>query len=154
MLMTTDLNKILARDDYKRMTEKLKPIAEEVAEKIRKKMDELDIADDDDFDNGEIGVEGVIVKAMCVKSNSGLIHEFLAIKRAGESYDECEWRSLQDIGNEYYFASDFHAVVNGASNREALAFLNVARKLIQGLGEIEQKKVEAIQNAIEDAETK
>ena len=152
--MTVDLNKILEREDYKRMTEKLKLIAEEVAEKIRKKMDELGIADDDDFDNGEIGVEGVIVRAMCVKSNSGLVHEFLAIKRVGESYDECEWRSLQDIGDEYYFASDFHAVVNGASNKEALAFLNVARKLIQELGEIEQKKVDAIQHAIEDADNK
>lgn len=149
--MTVDLNKILARDDYKRMTENLKSVAEEVAEKIRKKMVALEIEGDDDFDNGEIGVDDVVVKAMSVRSNSGLIHEFLAIKRKGDFWDENEWRSLQDIGEEYYFASDFHAVVNGASNREALTFLNVARKLIQGLGEIEQKKVDAIQHAIEDA---
>lgn len=154
MLMTTDLNKILARNDYKRMTKNLKSVTEEVAEKIRQKMVDLDIADDDDFDNGEIGVDGIVVKAMSVRSNSGHIREFLAIKRVGKSYDESEWRSLQDIGEEYYFASDFHAVVNGASNTEALAFLNVSRKLIQGLGEIEQKKVDAIQHAIEDTHNK
>lgn len=149
--MTTDFNKILERDDYKRLTENLKSVTNEIAERIRKKMIQLEIDDDNDFDNGEIGVEGVTVKAMSVKSNSGLIHEFLAIKRIGDSCGEYDWRSLQDIGDEYYFASDFNAVVNGASNKEALDFLNVAPKLIQGLGEIEQKKVDAIKSAIDNA---
>ena len=41
--MRINVNEILARDDYKRMTENLKSVTEEVAEGIRKKMDELDI---------------------------------------------------------------------------------------------------------------
>lgn len=52
--MIINLNEILARDDYKRMTENLKSITEEVAEGIRKKMDELDIEENSDFDNGEL----------------------------------------------------------------------------------------------------
>ena len=47
--MKLDLNQILARDDYKRMTAALKEKTEEVAKRIRQKMDELDIVDDDDF---------------------------------------------------------------------------------------------------------
>lgn len=152
--MTMDLNQILSRNDYKRMTKDLKSVTEEIAEQIRKKMIQLEIDNDNDFDDGEIGVEGVTVKAMSVKSNSGLTHDFLAFKRIGNSYGEFEWRSLQDIGEEYYFASDFHAVVNGASNKEALDFLNVAPKLIQGLGEVEQKKVDEIKSAINNAHTK
>ena len=55
--MRINLNEILARDDYKRMTENLKSITEEVAIKIHKKMDELDIESNNDFDNGEIGAQ-------------------------------------------------------------------------------------------------
>lgn len=58
--MRINLNEILARDDYKRMTENLKSITEEVARAIHKKMDELEIEDNTDFDNGEIGVDDVL----------------------------------------------------------------------------------------------
>lgn len=60
--MKIDLNQILARDDYKRMTAALKEKTEEVAKRIRQKMDELDIIDDDDFDKGEIGVDNIVVR--------------------------------------------------------------------------------------------
>lgn len=146
--MTLDLNQILARDDYKRLTESLKEKVEEVAKRIRQKMDELDIIDDDDFDKGEIGVDNIIVRVVKVKSNSGFACEFLGIKRYEDEYNRTYWASLEDIEHTFYFCNDYNAKVYGATNKEALAFLNVAAKLIEGLGEIEDKKANEIQKAL------
>lgn len=146
--MTLDLNQILARDDYKRLTESLKEKVEEVAKRIRQKMDELDIIDDDDFDKGEIGVDNIIVRVVKVKSNSGFACEFLGIKRYEDEYNNTYWASLEDIEHTFYFCNDYNAKVYGATNKEALAFLNVAAKLIEGLGEIEDKKANEIQKAL------
>ena len=147
--MIINLNEILARDDYKRMTENLKSVTEEVAEGIRKKMDELDIINNTEFDNGEIGFCNVVVRSDSVRSNSGFTRKFLAIKRVDEKDGFVTWRSLEDIGSSYYFTGDFNAKIYGASNKEALAFLNVARQLIIGLGKVEQKQADEIQQAID-----
>ena len=147
--MRINVNEILARDDYKRMTENLKSVTEEVAEGIRKKMNELDIINNAEFDNGEIGFGNVVVRSDSVRSNSGFTREFLAIKRIDEKDGFVTWRSLEDIGNSYYFTGDFNAKIYGASNKEALAFLNVARQLIIGLGKVEQKQADEIQQAID-----
>lgn len=147
--MRNNVNEILARDDYKRMTENLKSVTEEVAEGIRKKMDELDIINNTEFDNGEIGSGNVVVRSDSVRSNSGFTREFLAIKRVDEKDGFVTWRSLEDIGNSYYFTGDFNAKIYGASNKEALAFQNVARQLIIGLGKVEQKQADEIQQAID-----
>lgn len=146
--MKLDLNQILARDDYKRMTAALKEKVEEVATRIRQKMDELDIIDDDNFDNGEIGVDDVVVRSMRVHSNSGFTYEFLGIKRYEHEYNHTYWASLEDIDRTFYFCNDYNAKVYGATNREALAFLNVAAKLITDLGEVEEKQVNDIQKAL------
>lgn len=71
--MRINLNEILARDDYKRMTENLKSITEEV-----------------------------------------------------------------------------NAKIYGATKKEALAFLNASKKLILGLGELEQHQVEEIQKVLDE----
>lgn len=71
--MRINLNEILARDDYKRMTENLKSITEEIARAIHKKMDELEIENNTNFDNGEIGVDDVVVKVITVKATVDLI---------------------------------------------------------------------------------
>lgn len=148
--MKIDLNQILARDDYKRMTAALKEKTEEVAKRIRQKMDDLDIIDDDDFDNGEIGVDNIVVRTIQVKSNSGFTREFLGIKRYEEEYNHIYYASLEDINSTYYFCGDFNARIYGATNKEAIAFLNVAAKLIEGLGKIEQKQVNNIQKVLEN----
>ena len=147
--MRINVNENIARDDYKRMTENLKSVTEEVAEGIRKKMDELDIINNTEFDNGEIGFGNVVVRSDSVRSNSGFTRKFLAIKRVDEKDGFVTWRSLEDIGDSYYFTGDFNAKIYGTSNKEALAFLNVARQLIIGLGKVEQKQADEIQQAID-----
>ena len=147
--MIINLNEILARDDYKRMTENLKSITEEIARAIHKKMDELEIENNTDFDNGEIGVDGVVVKVITVKSNSGFNRSFLGIKRNEGHPHHVYYASLEDINFTYRFCGDFNALIYGATNKEALAFLNVSAKLIKGLGEVEQKQADEIQQAID-----
>ena len=147
--MTIDLNKILARDDYKRMTENLKQITEEVAKRIRVKMFELDIKNNPDFDKGEIGTDDVAVRVITVKSNSGFDRSFLGIKRYEEEHDHIYYASLEDINHAYYFCGDFTAKIYGATNKEALSFLNASAKLIEGLGEIEQRQTEEIQEILD-----
>lgn len=148
--MRIDLNEILARDDYKRMTENLKSITEEIARAIHKKMDELEIENNTDFDNGEIGVDGVVVKVITVNSNSGFNRSFLGIKRYEEGAHHAYYANLEDINSTYYFCGDFNARIYGATNKEALAFLNVSAKLIKGLGEVEQHQVDEIQKVLDE----
>ena len=150
MFMRIDLNKILARDDYKRMTENLKSITEEVAEGIRKKMDELDIEENSNFDNGEIGADGVVVRVITVNSNSGFNKRFLGIKRFEEGDHHAYFANLEDINDTYFFTGDFNARIYGATNKEALAFLNASKKLILGLGELEQHQVDEIQKVLDE----
>ena len=138
----SDIYEILNRNDYVRLSAKLKSRVEELAKSIREKMEELDIENDNNFYCGEIGIDDVAVRVESIKSHAGE-YEFLAIKREGECYGEASWYSLEDIDKEYYYAGDFTAKVVGASNREALAFLNVAKKLIEGLGELEHNRVES-----------
>ena len=145
--MKNTLDEILNRNDYVRLTATLKTIAEEIAKRIREKMEDLDIANNDDFYRGEIGIDNVVVRVKSIKSRAGE-YEFLSIKREGECYGESSWYSLEDIGKEYYYAGDFSAKVVGASNKEALAFLNVAKKLIEGLRNIEDERVNNLQIAL------
>ena len=148
--MRINLNEILARDDYKRMTENMKSITEEVARAIHTKMDELDIEENSDFDNGEIGADGVVVRVITVNTNSGFNRSFLGIKRYEEGYHHAYYASLEDINSTYYFCGDFNARIYGATNKEALAFLNASKKLILGLGELEQHQVDEIQKVLDE----
>ena len=138
--MKKTLDEILNRNDYVRLTATLKTRAEEIAKRIREKMKDLDISNNDDFYKGEIGIDDVAVRVKSIKSRTGE-YEFLAIKREGECYGESSWYSLEDIGKEYL----------GASNKEALAFLNVAKKLIEGLGNIEGESVKNLQIALKNS---
>ena len=148
--MEKEIYEILNRNDYVRLTAKLKSRVEELAKRIREKMEELDIVNDDNFDNGEIGVDGVVVRVVSIKRQTFGEYEYLSIKREGDG--ESSWYSLEDIGKEYYYARDFSAKVVGASNKEALAFLNVAKKLIEGLGNIEDERVNNLQTALKNTE--
>lgn len=57
--------------------------------------------------------------------------------------------SLEDINKDYYYAQDFTAHVRGASNKEALRFLNAAPQLFKLLDEIEEKQVQVVKDALE-----
>lgn len=143
------LDEILKRNDYVKLSPSLKAAAKDIARRIREKIEDLDLANDDDFYHGEIGIGDVAVRIESVNSRHSE-YDFLAIKREGESLGDASWFSLEDIGEKYYFKGDYTAEVCGASNKEAIAFLNVAKQLIEGLGDVEQKRIDRALQALNE----
>ena len=141
------LDAILARDDYKRMTAQLKDKVQDIAHRIYNKMKELDIDD-------PIRVDGVTIERSIALANVGAYYYLAIIVEYDiDDYDGyTERHSLEDIGLEYFYGGDITAKVRGASNKEALSFLNAAKDFILALGKIEQKQVADIKQAIKDNE--
>lgn len=143
--MNIDLNQILARDDYKRLTESLKEKVFEVAKRIRHKMDELDVSYD--YDDGGLTADGVsAVVAHLGYADSGY-YDCLVMQSRDEDFGFEVWHCLEDVGNVRQ--EDRGNVISGeASNKERIAFLNASKKLIIKLGEIEQENIEILQNTL------
>ena len=141
--MNVDLNKILARQDYVRMTESLREKCNQVADAISKKMKDLEL---DGADNG-IFVNGI--KLFC-------IDDWLYIHTPEEETDSdycIEYRPVRSMVRYKSFDIDDvgHFDMFPCPNKRALKFLNNAVAIIEKLGEIEQKKVDNIEKAIESA---
>lgn len=147
--MKYDLNKICERNDYKRLTAKLKSVTEEIARTIHQKMEELEVNENSDFDNGEISADDVVVKVIDVCTYNGLSDSYLGIKRRDRENGYTYYASLEDIGHTYYFCGDFNSQIVGATNYEALAFLNASAKLIAGLGDYEQYLINKISDTLD-----
>ena len=142
--MKTDINKILARQDYFRMTESLREKCNQVADSISKKMKELEL---DGADNG-IFVNGI--KLLCV-DDSLYIHT----PEEETDSDYCtEYRPVRSTVRYKSFDVDGvgHFGMFPCPNKRALKFLNNAVAIIEKLGEIEQEKVDAIGKALESTE--
>lgn len=139
--MTTDLNKILARQDYVKLTKSLRDKCDLVEEVISKKMNELEL-------NGMAG--GITVDGMKVFCIKGCL--FVRTPEKDDDYT-IEYRTVHsnaDDGDEFFDEkSHRNFLFCPCSNKHALNFLNHAVAIIEELGKIEQKKVEAIEQAIE-----
>lgn len=140
-----DYNKILERDDYARLTSKVKMYAERLAARIRKKMFELDIPDN------LIKIDDVIITCQYVTTRSQYPgrRDYLAID---SEYLQGLCLSLEDVGKDYYYAGDFNARIIGCSHRDALRFLNKARQIVEYLADVEQGHVEYTEGILLDVE--
>ena len=139
--MKTDINKILERQDYSRMTESLREKCNQVAEVISKKMKDLEL---DGTDEG-LFVNGI--KLFCVD-------DCLYIHTPEEEInsDYCiEYRPVCSMVTYKNFDIDDvgHFDMFPCPNKRALKFLNNAVAIIRKLGEIEQEKVDAIGKSLE-----
>lgn len=130
------LDEILKREDYKRLTSEMAERVYDIAIKIRRKMHSLDIK--------ELTVDGLKIRD-CKRRSNVDSYVFLAVVD-NEDYED----SLYDINDSGYLHNDYSCYINGATNKEALAFMNRARKIIEYLGEKEEEKVKAIQQAMAD----
>lgn len=139
--MEKNLNEILKRDDYKKLTKQLKERVEKIACSIAVKMFDLDI------EREIIKIDDVQVTCNRVRSSGGA-YDFLAIGR--EDGYGTNWYSLEDVNQSYYYCGDYDARVCGCTNKEALCFLNVASKIIERLDEIERAQVKEIQKALDN----
>ena len=139
--MEKNVNEILKRDDYKKLTKQLKERVEKIACSIAVKMFDLDI------EREIIKIDDVQVTCNRVRSSGGA-YDFLDIGR--EDGYGTNWYSLEDINHSYYYCGDYDARVCGCTNKEALCFLNVASKIIERLDEIERAQVKEIQKALDN----
>ena len=141
--MTTDLNKILARQDYVKLTKSLREKCDFVESAISTKMEELEL----NGKNGGIKVNGM--RFFCIKSCL-----FVRTPEKDDDYGhQIEYRAVHSYvcsGNEVFDEESCrNFLFSPCSNKHALNFLNNAVAIIEKLGEIEQEKVDAINKAIE-----
>ena len=144
--MEKTIDEILKRDDYARITKTLKDRTEEIAVKVRRKMNALDL--------DEIDIEGLTLIVKEYSADHGQYHfDNLSIKRhCIDDYNEVSdvYVSLEDINESYYAYDDYYCKIEGANNKEALKFLNAAKKIFEYLDEIETQQVNDVTKALEE----
>lgn len=123
------LEKVISRNDYFRLTEDLRDRVCELAYEIRVKMTQLDIREIQGYEvhrfNTNMGGEELLV----VGFNNHV---------------------LEPVSNTCYLHGDFSCPIKIASNKECLDFLNSARSIVEELDNIETKKSEQIQKALDE----
>ena len=144
--MVKTIDEILKRDDYARLTKTLKDRTEEIAVKVRRKMNALDL--------DEIYIEGMTLIVKEYSADHGQYHfDNLSIKQyCAVDYDGGydEYLSLEDINESYYAYDDFNCKIEGGSTKQALKFLNAAKKIFENLDEIETQQVNDVNKALEE----
>lgn len=144
--MEKTIDEILKRDDYARLTKAMKDRTEEIAVKVRHKMQDLDL--------DTIKVDGLTLTVKEYSADYGQYHsDKLSIERhCIDDYNEeyNEYVSLEDINESYYLAGDYKCRITGASNKEALKFLNEAKKIIEYLDDTESEQVNDVNKALEE----
>lgn len=128
------LDEILNRTDYLKLTGQLKTRVEELAVKLRNKMESLDLKEFGDY------------HIRTVESRSGLSETYLAFF-GGEYY-----YNLENINRSYYFNNDFNCYVRGATIKTALYFLNNFKGIINELDKYETSICSEIQEALSNNE--
>lgn len=141
------LDEILKRNDYVKLVPKLKERAESVAKMIREKMDELDQSEISVKVDG--GFYTVFISTVRSRSTN-CSDDYLAVLKKDE-YGDARTCSLEDINRSYYFCNDYNAMVVGANNSSALFFLNHAADLIRTLDKIEDRLVNEVESALDNA---
>lgn len=141
--MNVDLNKILARQNYVKLTKSLREKCDQVEDAISTKMEELEL---DGSDNGIVVND---MRIFCVKG-------CLFVRTPEEEDVYVEYRQVNsndnDISDIFCYEADRAFRFYPCSNKHALRFLNNAVAIIEKLGEIEQEKVDAISKALEATE--
>lgn len=140
------IDEIINRDDYTRLTKALKDRTEEIAVKVKRKMKDLDL--------DEMIINGFKIVVKKYSADYGQYHsDKLSIERyCPVDYDGgyYEYLSLEDINESYYLAGDYKCKIEGASNKQALKFLNSAKKIFEYLDDTESEQVNDVTNALEE----
>lgn len=141
--MTIDLNKILARQDYIKLTKSLRDKCDIVEDAIANKMVDLNL-------NGKR--KGICVNGMNIFSLKGYLYIRTPEKEEDSGPYE-EYRAINSNMEDRVSCTDEDSMRNffafPCSNEHALNFLNNAVAIIEELGKIEQNKVEAIEKSLE-----
>ena len=147
IMTNKSIDEIINRDDYTRLTKTLKVRTEEIAVKVRRKMNDLDL--------DKIDIDGLTLTVKKYSADYGQYHsDKLSIERPciDDDYDReyTEYLSLEDINESYYLAGDYKCRITGASNKDALKFLNSAKKIFEYLDDTESEQVNDVTKALEE----
>ena len=134
-------------ETYKELTNKLAERSAEVARLIKKKMIELDIAHDSEFEDGKFeffyGLIGHFIIRVEKVEVYGKPIEYLAIlfKEHDDNGKTVEfWKSLEHLNRTLCWYGEPDVEIDGASNKEAIVFLNHANKIYDYLSKLKERR--------------
>ena len=140
------------KDNYDELTKKLAERSAEVARIIKKKMIELDIQNDFEFEDGEFEdgklvfyyglIEYITIRVEKVEVWGKPI-EYLAIL-CTEHDDNGKavefWKSLEHLNLTLCWNGEPDVEIDGASNKEAITFLNCANEIYDYLSKLKERR--------------
>ena len=134
-------------ETYEELTKKLAERSAEVARLIKKKMIELDIQNDSEFEDGKFKffygfAEYITIRVEKVEAWGKPI-EYLAILRT--EYDDNGkavefWKSLEHLNRALCWDGEPDVEIDGASNKEAIVFLNYANEIYDYLSKVKERR--------------
>ena len=142
------------KDNYDELTKKLAERSAEVARIIRKKMLEFDIQNDSEFEDGKFVFDYDLVEYIIIRVEKvevwGKPIEYLAIlcTEHDDNGKTAEfWKSLEHLNRTLCWGGEPYVEIDGASNKEAIVFLNCANEIYDYLSKL--KEIRAKENARE-----
>ena len=134
-------------ETYKELTKKLAERSAEVARIIKKKMIELDIQNDSEFEDGKFVFYYGLIEYIMIRVEKvevwGKPIEYLAILRTGhdDNGKAAEfWKSLEHLNRTLCWDGEPDVEIDGASNKEAIVFLNHANEIYDYLSKLKERR--------------
>ena len=133
-------------ETYKELINKLAERSAEVARIIKKKMIELDIQNDSEFEYGKFVFYYGLIEYITIRVEKvevwGKPIEYLAIL-CTEHDDNGKavefWKSLEHLNRTLCSDGEPDVEIDGASNKEAIAFLNHANEIYDYLSKLKER---------------
>lgn len=129
------LDEIINNENYKRLNGILVDRTIEIAKKVRQAMDTAELTEVGDF------------RICVVRSNCGYSDRTLYVVN-DESFER---RSLEHY-ESYYFCNDFNCWIEAATGSDRLRFLNSAKRILEEIDTIKEKRINDVENALKAVE--
>ena len=134
-------------ETYEELTNKLAERSAEVARLIKKKMIELDIAHDSEFEDGKFEFFYGLIDYFIIRVEKVEVYgkpiEYLAIlfKEHDDNGKTVEfWKSLEHLNRTLCWDGEPDVEIDGASNKEAITFLNCANEIYDYLSKLKERR--------------
>lgn len=134
-------------ETYEELTNKLAERSAEVARIIKKKMIELDIQNDSEFEDGKFEFFYSLLQYITIRVEKVEVYgkpiEYLAILCT--EYDDNGkavefWKSLEHLNRTLCWDGEPDVEIDGANNKEAIVFLNCANEIYDYLSKLKERR--------------
>ena len=134
-------------ETYEELIKKLAERSAEVARLIKKKMIELDIQNDSEFEDGKFEFFYGLIDYFIIRVEKVEVYgkpiEYLAIlfKEHDDNGKTVEfWKSLEHLNRTLCWDGEPDVEIDGASNKEAIVFLNHANEIYDYLSKLKERR--------------